>query len=837
MLALLGFTLAELRMRPGRTLLTMAATSIGVATVVAVSLGIAGARHAIKDLNRTVGGNASREVISATGNMFNIAVIDKLQGLPGIAAVSPIIESQATFYDRDRKKVTVRLLGVDQGRDTPFRKLHFREGAFPGDGELAITKQLADRFGLQTGTKVRLQTRRGFEWFNISGQFEIRGEGVTTFEHTMLMSLPEVQYWYKRDEKVSRVLLLFDPAAEPAEVTQAVASQLPPGLAVRNPASRGQLGANTLYILEQGFQIVSALALVIAFFISLNAFTMNVAERRRQLAVIRLIGGTQLQTRLAVLLEGSSLGLIGAVLGLPLGILASRLILLVFEVLYQADLPVPEVTPVALTVGLVLGIVTSGLASFLPAQQASRVVPLEALTAVERQGGQKWLRWSVLAGSGLTLVSLGVIAGCIAGLIHVSVALPAAIVWLIGLSGLIPAVWRPLSWVASLPIRALASVEVMLAHESLLQRPVRTMMSAAVLFIGMAASIGILNTTLNNIASVRNYANHTISGDYIIRPLNIRRDPEASPDLPAEVEAAVRKLPGIQTVEAVRYAEVLVNEESVFLIAREFPSNLPIQLDVPDADPEQLRTRLRAGEVAVGTALLNRLGKQPGDMLQINTSRGTQEFRIAAGITEYIAGGMAIVIDRECARRQFDLDGTDVLIIRAAPSARADLGPQLAKLTEEAGLLLQTRAELNAALDQALLGVERSLFAMLLVCVILTGFGVVNCLTLNIIEQSREFGTLRALGMTRGQLRRVVLVQGWLFSLVAVLLAVPVGLLLSYLGALGALAMFGNTMDFAIHPLSILGFALLAVAVILACTCFPAMRASRLAPLESLRIE
>jgi putative ABC transport system permease protein len=815
----------------------MAATSIGVATVVAVSLGIAGTRHATKDLNRTVGGNASREVISATGNMFDMAVIDKLQGLSGIAAVSPILESQAAFYDRDRKKVTVRLLGVDQGRDTPFRKLHFLEGAFPGDGELAITKQLADRFRLQTGTKVRLQTRQGFQWFNVSGQFEIRGEGLTTLEHTILMSLSEAQYWYKRAEKVSRVLLLFDPAAEPAGITQAVASQLPPGLAVRNPALRGQLGASTLYAIEQGLQMVGALAMVIAFFISLNAFMMNVAERWRQLAVIRLVGGTQQQTRMAVLLEGGSLGLIGAVLGLPLGILASRLILLVFEQFYQADLPVPEVNLVALTVGLVLGIVTSGLASFLPAQQASRVVPLEAVTAVERQGGQTWLRWYVLASSGLTLVGLGVIGGCIAGFIHVSAAIPASVVWLIGMSGLVPAVWHPLSWVASLPIRPLASVEVMLAHESLLHRPVRTMMSAAVLFIGMAASMGVLNTTMNSIASVRNYANHTITGDYIIRPLNVRRDPDMTPDLPAEVEAAVRNLPGIQAVEAVRFAEVLVNEESVFLIAREFPSNAPIQLDVPDADPEQLRTRLSAGEVVVGTALLNRLQKQPGDMLQINTSRGTQELRIASGVTEYTAGGLVIVIDRERARQQFELDGTDLLIIRAAPSARADLGPQLAKLTEEAGLLVQTRAELNAALDQALVGVEGSLFALLLVCVILTGFGVLNCLTLNIIEQSREFGTLRALGMTRGQLRGVVFAQGWLFSVVAVLLGAPVGLLLSYLGALGALAMFGNSMDFAIHPLTIVGFALLAVAVILACTCFPAMRASRLAPLESLRLE
>jgi putative ABC transport system permease protein len=835
--ALLGFTLAELRLRPGRTLLTMAATSIGVATVVAVSLGIAGARLATKDLNRTIGGNASREVISATGNMFDMAVIDRLQGLSGIAAVSPILESQAAFYDRDKKKVAVRLLGVDQGRDAPFRTLHFREGAFPGEGELAITKQLADRFALRTGTEVRLPTLRGFQWFNVSGQFEIRGEGVTTLEHTILMSLSEAQYWYKRPKKVSRVLLLFDPAAEPADVAQTVASQLPPGLTVRNPGSRGQLGANTMNAIEQGFQLVGGLAVVIAFFISLNAFMMNVAERRRQLAVIRLVGGTQLQIRLAVLLEGGLLGLIGSVLGLPLGILASRLIVLVFELFYQADVPVPNVTPVALTVGLVLGIVTSGLASFLPAQQASRVVPLEALTAAEREGGHKWLRRSLLAGTGLILVSLGVIVGCIAGFIHVSAAIPASVVWLIGLSGVVPAVWRPLSWVASLPIRALSSVELMLAHESLLHRPVRTMMSAAVLFIGMAASIGVLNTTLNNIASVRNYASHTISGDYIIRPLNLRRDPGMTPDLPSEVEAAVRKLRGIQTVEAVRFAEVLVNDVSVFLIAREFPSDVPIQLDVPNADPEQLRTRLKAGEVVVGTALLNRLQKQPGDMLEINTPRGTQQLRIAAGITEYTAGGLVLVIDRERARHQFELDGTDLLIIHATPSARADLGRQLAKLTDEAGLLLQTRAELNAALEQALLGVQRSLFALLLVCVTLTGFGLVNCLTLNIIEQSREFGTLRTLGMTRGQVRGVVLVQGWLFSIVAVLLGAPVGLLLSYLGALGSGAILGNTMDFAVHPLTIAGFALVAVAVILACTCFPAMRASRLSPLEALRLE
>jgi putative ABC transport system permease protein len=206
-------------------------------------------------------------------------------------------------------------------------------------------------------------------------------------------------------------------------------------------------------------------------------------------------------------------------------------------------------------------------------------------------------------------------------------------------------------------------------------------------------------------------------------------------------------------------------------------------------------------------------------------------------MTEYFVGGLVVMMEASVARRRLGIAGSDVLLITVDPASREEVGRRLEELAGTAGLLLQSNEQLHQEVEGMLRGIEASMLALLAVGVAVTGFGVVNCLTLNILEQTRELGILRALGMTRRQLLRTVLGQAWIMGLVSIALGTPIGLLLSYLMNLSTAVLYGQRVEFAIRPVLVGAVVLGALAVIVLAAVVPARRTATIIPLAALRYE
>jgi putative ABC transport system permease protein len=273
------------------------------------------------------------------------------------------------------------------------------------------------------------------------------------------------------------------------------------------------------------------------------------------------------------------------------------------------------------------------------------------------------------------------------------------------------------------------------------------------------------------------------------------------------------------------------------VLARSFPQSESLSLNLQQGDPEKVHRQLAAGQVVLGNVLAHRLNKRIGDEVELATTGGTRKFKIAGVSEEYAVGGMVLVMDLGIARRQLGLEGADALIIHAAPDKRTSLRTALSKIAEDNGLILQSVVEFREETNRLLLTVQASLIGLLVVGLMTTSIGIVNCLAMNVLEQAREFGLLRAIGMTERQLRRTVLSQALLIALVSVLLGTPLGLAISYAVDAAALPVLGRAVKFAVYPSFALGITLAALVVVWFAALLPARRVRQLAPLDALRYE
>ncbi|MCA9267386.1 MAG: ABC transporter permease, partial [Planctomycetales bacterium] len=299
------------------------------------------------------------------------------------------------------------------------------------------------------------------------------------------------------------------------------------------------------------------------------------------------------------------------------------------------------------------------------------------------------------------------------------------------------------------------------------------------------------------------------------------------------------QIPGIESIDTMRFTKGNVQDgESAFLIDRDFPTVANVNFDVASGrTPAELRQALLDGQVIIGSVLAQRTGLHAGDMLSIETRDGPRELPIAAVANEYMSGGLAVHLHRNVAQQMLELDGVDVYIIKTEPQARAEVGRRLRTICEDEGLMLQSYADLINMVDGMMGGLVASLWGLLVMGFIVAAFGMVNTLTMNVLEQSRELGQLRIVGTTRRQVRRTIFAQAIIMGLLAIVPGVGIGVLLAWLINISTMPVTGHPIEFVLRPGLIAGATAVAFVVILISAWLPAERATRLKLASALRYE
>lgn len=847
------YTWRAMQQRPGRTILTMLSIVIGVTATVGVGLGTATTRSAYKQMFALVTGRATLEISGQGGKAFSGAILSEVERMSGVVAAAPLVDRPTSLTVEPDRRVRVQLLGIDPVRDAKVRDYAIVEGRQVAEGdELCLERQFARYLGLKVGDTVRMLTPNArARTMPIVGLYEPRAGGAFAQMAVVMMPLAQAQRYfntrYVPRDAIDRIQIVTDPQVPLEKVQAAIAALLPEGVEVHRPAGSTQLMQETLLSTEQGLRLTTLFSLLMAAFIILNTFLMNVSERRRHLSILRAIGALRRQIVLALLGESLLLGVVGTLLGMVAGVLTALVVTQSLADAFDVQLPrLREViTPWPFVRGGVFGLAMALVGAWLPAMLAGRISPLEGMNRIVPSPSRKLHDWFLVVGGALAAGGMGAILGSIFGWLPIDGATYAAPVLLIGVVFLDSVVLAPQASLAMQLFAPLAPVEAKLALKQVLRHHTRSALTVGVLLIAGSTGIGMANSILDCVRDVDEWYDQAIVGDFFLRAMMPDMATGTSADLPEELGEELQHVPHLESVDGAAFVEAKVRaparasgeELTVIVIARDYAAGHRPAFDLIAGDPGQIVHQLRDGQVVIGSVLAQKLGLKVGDRLPLETSQGWQEVRVCGIANEYMVGGLAVHMSRSLAARWLGVRGVDGYILKVQPGYRDEVRPRLEAIARKYDVVLLSHSDIRATVDQFVRGAQWSLWALVWMGFLVASFGVVNTLTMNVLEQTRELGLLRIVAMTRSQVRRTVVLQALILGTVGLPPGILLGVGVAYVLNLAMMPSFGHPVEFHFYPGLLAATAAGALAIVLAAAAIPARRASRINVVEALHYE
>jgi putative ABC transport system permease protein len=828
------YPIREARRRLPRTLLTLVGIALGVGAVTAASLAERAVRDNYAGIYRPVAGRAALEVVACGGWRMAMPDLGAIESVPGVRAAAPVLLRPSALVTAGGP-LPILVVGIDPRRDAAVRDWALAEGS---DGGLRLEAGFAARHGL-AGRAARFNTEGGPVSLPVEGLLAPTGPARFNRGAVAVLPLPLAQRLFAKPGEVSAVQLVLDPGADPLAVARAVEEQLPDH-EVRDPLERGRLGREFLHSTEQMMRTLSAIAVVAGAMVIANTFLMSLGERRRQVGLLRALGATRRQVAGLVARQALLLGVAGTLAGLPLGVGLAALLVAVEETFLGVPMPRWPLAAGPLLMAAALGPAVTLLAALLPAGRAAARPPLAALTA-RGEAPEAPAVWPVGLGLALVLVVAAYLAGVIYRRVPPSVGLPLmpfmAAIAMVGCATLLSLPLPALLRLAGRVVPAAFGVEGRLAVRHLQRRRARTALTVGVLFAAVTACVAFGLSFLVNLRDIERWYGGTIDGDFLVRAVAPDPGLVVTPaPLPPSVADEVRRLPGCDQASRFCFRPTRIQGVDAQLVAREFPEGRGLPLVLDEGDPSGVRQALRRGEAAVSTALANRLGVGVGGELVVPARGGQRRLRVAGLVKEYTAGGMSFYVDWEQARGWLG-DEVSGLMVTALPGEADEFAADLADYCARHGLLLQPNSEFAASIGRVAAGVRWFVVGMAGLVFLVAAVGVVNTLTTNVLDQTRELGVLRALGMRRGQLARWVVAQASALALASCLPGAPMGVLMAFLMNRSTPALIGHVIPFHIDYGFVAACAGGVAALAVLASLLPARRAARLPVIDALRYE
>jgi putative ABC transport system permease protein len=793
-------------------------------------------------LRTPFGGNTQRD-------RFPDAVVAQVRKVPGVATTTGFLEDYAQIVDKHGSAIqtagapTFGIAWAQQGRQGPLRLI--ADGNTPsrpphGPAEVAVDVGTARANGLHVGEHVRILLKGPAREFKIVGLFGLGSRidaGGVTFA---AFDVPTAQALFDAPGHVDAVNVTAAQGESVRALRTRLGGELGPAYEVdlaRDVArDRGKRVLTFLDLLTQLLLGFAAIGLVVAAFIIFNTFAILVAQRTRELGLLRAMGASGGQVVASVIVEAGVIGLLASVAGVALGFgLAAGLLALVGS----AGFDVPDGPLVlgtrTIVAGMSVGVGVTLASSIWPAVRAARISPIAAITD-PAQAPHRPLRLRAVLGGlavvvGIPLLLIGVDrtrdAPNITGDIWL-VALGALAVFA-GIVILLATFARPLASVLGWPLRALGVTGV-LARANSTRNPRRTAATASALVIGLGVvgMVAIFGASAK--ASVRQSVDRGIRADFVLKAQQFA-------GFSPQVAERLRSIPTLDAVAAMRFGSVRVtgNEETVAGID---PTQLRRVVDL-HATPGSISAMGNDG-VLVYASAAREYGLRPGSPVQMQFPNGFAFLRVVGTYEqEDFTGALPVpfVIAKTAFDNGFGVGEQDSLIYVSAKgdtaiAHRAIVG---ALHRDFPNIQIFTRAEFRDDQQRAIDRFLTVTYALLLLSELIAILGIVNTLALSVYERFHELGLLRAVGMSREQVRRMVRAESLVIALLGGLVGTAVGLLWGW-AFTTALRSQGVT-ELTIPVTQIVAFVLLSMVAGVAAAIVPAWRASRLDVLDAIAVE
>ncbi len=792
--------LRHFRFEWGKLILSVFGVAIGVAVFVAIRLANTTAYEAFNSTLNAVSGRANLQVLSSDGLGFDERLIKTFRQSKAVEAAAPVIEQYAQLQDstgnaNNGTGAPLLIFGVDVFAESAFRDYSFDSNQEASTDRLRfllepdaaiITTTLAAKLHLERGDSLRLIANGKRVALNVIDIIEAEGTASALDGSFVLLDIAAAQEVFDRIGKLDRIDLLV-PEEQRKEIREYLTTQLPGGVLLQEPESRGEQTTKMLDAFDLNLSALSFIALFVAMFIIYNTMLTNTLRRRRELGILRAVGATRKRIMLFFLAEAALIGVLGAAIGLPAGIaladLAVEQVTRTVTTLYiVAATEQVAIDPLTLIIGGTLGILASIASALPPAIEASRAHPRETFSIQTLEAKVTLSYPRILLSSAIALIGALLIAWLGQQLMNPLLGFGSAALVLIGFALLTPAVLKLSGALLSRLVKKIFGVEGELAGAYLLQSLGRSSTAIAALMTAIAMLIGISTMVGSFRNTVDYWLRQTITADLYVQPAINRLSAATPARIPDEVIDYLKNNRDIRYVDELRRTRLQYSGRTIEIGGGEFPlSEEEATVSFLSGTWNEAQNALDTGAVLVNESFAIRFNKDRGDSVVLSTPSGMQPFSIAGIYYDYSSDAGAILMKKDHFAKTFrDSSTTHIALYLNTPeTASAVIDDIGSKFAAKYSLLTYS----NRALRESALEVFDQTFsityALQIVAIIVAAIGVANTLAALVVERRREIGILKAIGATGRQIRKMTLVQAGLIALASQILGIIAGLLLS----------------------------------------------------------
>jgi putative ABC transport system permease protein len=764
------------------------------------------------------------------------SLLKTVAAVPGVASASGDVSGFAQMVDPATGKaigsVGPPTIGANWSGNNPA--VTFREGGPPvGPDQVVVDAGTATKYGLTVGEVIAINFVGGQQRFTISGTAGFGDADNLAGATLALFETPTAQKVLDKEGVFDSISVKAAEGVEATALRTSIEQVLPKGVQAVTSTSVADEQSKAL---KEGLGFFRIALLVFAFialfvgaFIIFNTFSIIVAQRSKEMALLRAIGASRRQVLSSVIVEALVVGLVASALGLLAGIaIASGLKALLKA--FGIDLPSTGLQLEARTilVALIVGTLVTVVSSVVPARRASRIAPIEALRASEDTGESRMRRRLVVGlvvtvlGSAALLYGLFAVPSNAAALIGLGAALT-----FIGVAILFPLIARPMASVIGAPIRRLG-LQGRLGRQNAMRNPRRTASTASALMIGLGlvAMVSILSASLK--ASFESALSANLRADLIVTTSSFTA---FSPDVATKIEG----VQGVDAVSQFRQGGFRVNGSTEFMTGVD-PATIESVANL-EPSPGALAA-LEQGDVIVYDKTMDDHGWAVGDEIPSQfPADGSVPLTIGGTFGENGIVGGNFVVSLDTYDRFFQPQLDTFVMVKTEPGADpAQVQAGMETVTKSFGNVeVQDQTAYRKTQEgfvNQLLGLITALLAM---AILIALFGIVNTLGLSIFERKRELGLLRAVGMGRAQVKRMIRWESVIIAVMGAVLGIAVGVFFGF-ALQRALAPQGVT-ELAIPGGQLIFYVVFAGLAGVLAAIWPARRAAKLNILESISYE
>lgn len=785
-------SLRYLLRHPLQIILSVIGVAVGVAVVVGIDLSIQSAVNAFRLSTDRIAGNATHQIAGAQGtidqDIYRELCVDF-----GYDIAAPVVESYVTMVGETNR--TIQLLGIDPLAEAPFRP--YLSGIGMDEGQRLSAFMLSERgvilpeataseLGTVPGDSLSIQIRGNVQKVFLLGVISSTDEtDENLLQNVMLTDISNAQSLLTMGGELSHIDLIIPPEKQ-GQIERDIREFLPDGVELQRSESRSEAVETMIGAFQVNLSALSFLALIVGMFLIYNTMTFSVLQRRAHIGRLQSLGVTRNEIFLLVITEALFIGGAGTVTGGIGGlILGSGLVQLVTRTINDLYFVVTvtnlDIEPMTVLKGIGLGIGATLLAALAPAREATKSPPRVALSRsqIESKTRDNAPR--------MALIGVGaILAGALL------LAIPSDRI-LLGYAGLLPII---MGFALFTPIILISLVRLLrpvfrksmgliggMASQSIVTQLSRSAVAIAALGIAVSATIGVTTSVQSFRNSVEQWLTTTLQADVYISPPGMvsRRNYQFMDDA---ILDSIRTVPGATDISTSRFFTANVEGKIIDIGMMNIGPRGYDRYEFKIGNPDNIWDKWQTSDAVIISepySLQNDVSV--GDTLMLPTGGGEVHFPVLGVYFDYGSDIGTALVSRETYHRYWTGDDLTAVALYAAHSTSVDTVIQRLRDAFAGTQFENAIVRSNRALREASLTIFDRTFTITRVLQILTIIvaliGVLSALMALQLERSWEVGIMRAIGLTPGQLRQMVLTQTGLMGTFAGLLAVPLGVVLA----------------------------------------------------------